>query len=208
MAASWGDKLADLPEDRATVAREVPFRGAKTRVHVDRLVLPGADGPEEVAREYLVHPGAAAALALDEAGRVLLVHQYRHAVGERLWELPAGVRDEEGEAPVRTAARELEEEAGHRAERWFELADFYPSPGFSTERIQVFLGRGVSPVPAAEQTFQRVHEEADLRPEWVPLEEAVRAVAEGRVRNGASVVGLLAAAAAERDGFASLRPAL
>lgn len=207
MGAFWGDKLADVPERRDPVAREVPFRGVKTQVHVDRLVLPGADGPEEVSREYLVHPGAAVALALDEAGRVLMVHQYRHAVGERLWELPAGVRDEEGEAPVRTAMRELEEEAGHRAERWFELADFFPSPGFSSERIQVFLGRGVSPVPEDEQTFVRLHEEADLRPEWVRLDEAVRAVAEGRVRNGATVVGVLAAAAAERDGFASLRPA-
>ncbi|MDA2805553.1 NUDIX domain-containing protein [Nocardiopsis suaedae] len=207
MGAHHGGKPADVPDRRDPLAREVPFRGAKTRVHVDRLALPGADGPEEVSREYLVHPGAAAALALDEAGRVLMVHQYRHAVGERLWELPAGVRDEEGEAPVRTAMRELEEEAGHRAERWFELADFYPSPGFSSERIQVFLGRGVSPVPEAEQTFVRLHEEADLHPEWVPLEEAVRAVSEARVRNGATVVGVLAAAAAERDGFASLRPA-
>ncbi|MDA2815263.1 NUDIX hydrolase, partial [Nocardiopsis sp. RSe5-2] len=192
MAVSWGGKLADEPERRETVAREVPFRGAKTQVHVDRLVLPGADGPEEVSREYLVHPGAAVALALDEAGRVLMVHQYRHAVGERLWELPAGVRDEEGEPPVRTAMRELEEEAGHRAERWYELADFYPSPGFSSERIQVFLGRGVRPVPEEEQSYVRLHEEADLHPEWVPLEEAVRGVAEGRVRNGATVIGVLA----------------
>ncbi|GAA1099255.1 NUDIX domain-containing protein [Nocardiopsis composta] len=199
--------VSDTPESAEVVERAEPFRGAKTAMRVDRFMLPGEDGPELVAREYMVHPGAVVALALDERDRVLMVHQYRHAVGARLWELPAGVRDEEGEPPLRTAQRELEEETGHRAEHWFELADFYPSAGFSTERIQVFLARGVTEVPQGQLDYRRVHEEADMAVEWIPLDDALDAVLAGRLRNGATVIGVLAAATARRDGYASLRPA-
>ncbi|CAM3984720.1 NUDIX hydrolase [Nocardiopsis rhodophaea] len=200
-------KLEDQPE-RWTVEKSTePFRGDKTAMRVDWLTMPGSDGPELVRREHMVHLGAVAALAVDEEDRVLLLSQYRHAVGHRLWELPAGLRDEEGEPAVRTAQRELLEEAGYRAERWYELADFFPSAGFSTERIKVFLARGLTEVPHDEIGFERIHEEADMVPAWIPLDEAVAAVQGGRLHNGATVVGVLAAAVAARDGFARLRPA-
>ena len=202
-----GGGITDTPERAEVKERAEPFRGAKTAVRVDRFLLPGANGPELVAREYLVHPGAVAALALDADDRVLMVYQYRHAVGGRLWELPAGVRDEEGEAPVATAQRELLEETGYRAAEWFELADYFPSAGFSSERIQVFLARGASAVPAGEQHFQRIHEEADMAVEWVPFADVLAAVTAGRVRNSATVIGVLAAAQARSSGFSTLRPA-
>ncbi|GAA1777653.1 NUDIX hydrolase [Streptomonospora arabica] len=198
---------ADRPEAWRVEGSEVAYRGAKTATRVDRVHMPGPDGDEVVAREYLDHPGAVAALALDDHERVLMLSQYRHPVGHRLWELPAGVRDEEGEPPLATAQRELREEAGFAAGDWYELADFFPSPGFSSERIQVFLGRGPTRLNADEIGFERVHEETDMELRWVPLAEAAEAVMAGRLHNGATVVGVLAAARAARDSFASLRPA-
>ncbi|GAB3461243.1 NUDIX hydrolase [Streptomonospora sediminis] len=198
---------ADTPESRPVERSAVAYRGAKTATRVDHVRMPGADGDEVVPREYLDHPGSVVALALDEQDRVLLLSQYRHPVGHRLWELPAGVRDEEGEPPLATAQRELREEAGFRAERWYELADFFPSPGFSSERIQVFLGRGLTRLEAAEVGFDRIHEETDMVLRWLPLEEAAAAVLAQRLHNGAAVIGILAAATAARDSFAGLRPA-
>ncbi|MBB6172338.1 ADP-ribose pyrophosphatase [Nocardiopsis mwathae] len=206
--AATSVRVADRPERWPVERSTEPFRGAKTAMRVDWLTMAGSDGPELVRREHMVHLGAVAALAVDDRERVLLLSQYRHAVGHRLWELPAGLRDEEGETAVRTAQRELLEEAGYRAEYWYELADFFPSAGFSTERIKVFLARGLSEVPPEEIAFERVHEEADMIAAWVPLDEAVTAVQEGRLHNGATVVGILAAATAARDGFAGLRPAV
>ncbi|RNL86531.1 NUDIX domain-containing protein [Halostreptopolyspora alba] len=205
MSGEDPEPLADTPESWPVEHSAERFRGAKSGMRTDWVRMPGAEGPEVVRRDFLEHPGAVGTLALDEAGRVLLIRQYRHAVAHRLWELPAGVRDQDGEPPVRTAQRELLEEAGYRAERWHALADFFPSAGFSTERIQVFLARGLTEVPQAEIDFEWVHEEADLPIAWLSLEDAAAAVMEGRLRNSVTVVGVLAALHAARDGFASLR---
>ncbi|MFD0776870.1 NUDIX domain-containing protein, partial [Streptomonospora algeriensis] len=189
--------LADRPEVWEVERRSEAYRGAKTAMRVDHVHMPGRGGEDEVVtREFLDHPGAVAALALDERECVLMLSQYRHPVGHRLWELPAGVRDEEGEPPVLTAQRELREEAGFAAEDWFELADFFPSPGFSSERIHVFLGRGLTRLEEAEIGFDRIHEETDMVLRWVPLQEAAQAAVEGRLHNGAADVGVLAAAGA------------
>ncbi|GLU45879.1 NUDIX domain-containing protein [Nocardiopsis ansamitocini] len=202
-----GTPLADVPESWPVERSQERYAGAKTGMTTDWVRMPGRDGDELVARDLFTHPGAVVALALDDAGRVLLLRQYRHAVHHLLWELPAGMRDVTGEPPVRTAQRELLEETGHRAETWHELVDFFPSPGFSTERIHIFLARGLTEVPADEVDFVRVHEEADMPVEWVPLAEAVAAVAQGRLHNGATILGILAAHAASADGFATLRTA-
>ena len=202
-----GGPIADTPEKWRVERSSEAYRGAKTATRVDHVHMPGPDGDEVVAREYLDHPGAVAALALDERDRVLMLSQYRHPVSHRLWELPAGVRDEEGEPPLATAQRELREEAGLRADHWYELADYFPSPGFSSERIRIFLGRGLTRLDGSEVGFDRVHEETDMVLRWVPLAEAVETVLAGRLHNGAAVVGVLAAANAAREDFAALRSA-
>ncbi|MEY9212891.1 NUDIX hydrolase [Thermobifida halotolerans] len=202
------DRFTDVADSWPVERTETRYQSGIVGMVTDWVRMPGLDGEETVARDRLTHPGAVAALALDGAGRVLLLRQYRHAVRHRLWELPAGVRDVDGEAPVRTAQRELLEEAGYRAATWHELVDFFPSAGFSTERIHVFLARGLTRVPEEEVDFVRIHEEADMPVEWVPLDDAVAAVLEGRLHNAATAIGVLAAHAAARDGFASLRPAL
>ena len=141
-------------------------------------------------REVVDHLDAVAVVAVDDDDRVVLVRQYRHPVGMRLLELPAGLCDVDGEAEQATAARELVEEAGLEAEHWNELVRITPSPGFSTEWVQIYLATGLREVdrPTAE------HEEADIEQLRMPLDEAVRAVMDGRIANGIAVSGILAAA--------------
>ncbi|HEY2269457.1 MAG TPA: NUDIX hydrolase, partial [Streptosporangiaceae bacterium] len=158
-------------------------------------------------REVVVHPGAVAILALDDAGQVLLIRQYRHPVGRLLWEIPAGLRDVAGESLSNAARRELLEEAGYRARDWRVLADYYSSPGFTTERLRIFLARDLEFVPPGERDFVPEDEEAELVPAWLALDEAVRKVLAGELHNGATALGILASYAARSEGFDRLRPA-
>lgn len=200
-------RIVDIPQSWPVVRTQERYRGSKCGLTTDWVQMPGAGGAgtSVARRDRMDHMGAAAVLALDDDDRVLLLRQYRHAVGHLLWELPAGLLDVPGESPVATARRELLEEAGYSAEHWYELVDFFPTPGFSTERIHIFLARGLTEVPEKEVAFERVHEEAHMSAAWVPLQEAVRAVQEGRVHNGATLVGVMSAFIAAREGFASLR---
>jgi 8-oxo-dGDP phosphatase len=157
-------------------------------------------------REYVEHTGAVGVLALDDDGRVLFVEQYRHPVGMLLWELPAGLLDVEGEAPLLAAQRELAEEADLRAERWDVLVDWFNSPGGSTEALRLYLARGVSAVPEAER-HQREAEELGMTARWVPLDEARDAVLAGALHNPGAVVGILAASQARAQEWRTLRPA-
>ena len=163
-------------------------------------------GGGTVKRDVVVNKNAVVVVALDDVDRVVLIEQYRHAVGERLWELPAGLRDVEGEEPARTAARELAEEADLHAARFDLLVDLHTSPGFSAETVRIFLARELTPVPEDER-HERTDEEADIRIVWRDLDEAVAMVLRGEITNAAAVGGLLSAARARDDGWATLRPA-
>jgi 8-oxo-dGDP phosphatase len=176
--------------------------GRLVRLRRDMVRMPGG---EVVGREVLEHPGAVAVVALDSREQVLMIRQYRHPVGRLLWEIPAGLRDVEGE-PLRVSAeRELLEEAGYRAERWQVLTDTFTSPGISTERLRIFLARGLARVSEAENSYVREHEEAHLVLGWLPLAEAVALLLAGELHNGVTAVGILAAYAARAEGFATLR---
>jgi 8-oxo-dGDP phosphatase len=178
--------------------------GSLVRLRRDMVRMP--DG-EEVGRDVLEHPGAVAVLALDERDQVLMIRQYRHAVGRLLWEIPAGLRDVAGEPLHVTAQRELLEEAGYRAARWQVLTDTFTSPGISTERLRIFLARGLALVPEAERGYVREHEEAHLVVAWVSLQEAMERIFAGELHNGVTALGILSAYAARRDGFGALRDA-
>jgi ADP-ribose pyrophosphatase len=179
-------------------------RGRLVTVRTDKVRMPDNQVAE---RDVVIHPGAVAVLALDDAHQVLLIRQYRHPVGRLLWEIPAGLRDVAGEAPWATAQRELLEEAGYRARDWRVLVDYYTSPGFSTERLRIFLARDLEFVPVAERHFEPEDEEADLVPAWLPLDEAVRKVFAGELHNGVAALGVMAGYAARSEGFDRLRPA-
>lgn len=198
--------VADAPAEWPVESSQERYSGPVFGLITERVEMPdGPDGGTVVAaRDHLVHPGAAAVLALDEQGRVLLQRQYRHAVRHKLWELPAGMLDVQGETSLATARRELVEEAGLRARSWHGLSSIMPSPGVSDEVVDLFLARELSEVPQEENGFVRRHEEAELVAAWVPLEEAVGLVLRGRVHNGITMVGILAARTAAQDGFADL----
>lgn len=159
-----------------------------------------------VTREYVRHPGAVAIVALDDDERVLLVRQYRHPVRAELWEPPAGLLDVAGEPPRAAAERELAEEADLIAGAWWELIDYYSSPGGSNEALRVYLARDLREVPD-DVRHVREAEERDMVPVWVPLDDAVAAVLSGRLRSPSAVIGLLAAAASRDRGWQGLRPA-
>jgi len=159
-----------------------------------------------VTREIVDHPGAVAIVALDDEDRVLLLRQYRHPVARELWEVPAGLLDVAGEPAQEAAARELGEEADLRAGRWDVLADYYTTPGGSSEAVRVFLARDLTAVPEAERHV-REDEERDIEVRWVALDDAVTAVLAGAVHNPSAVVGVLATHAARAGGWATLRPA-
>jgi ADP-ribose pyrophosphatase len=143
------------------------------------------------ARDYIRHRGAVAVVAVNAEGQAVLIRQYRHPVAQVLWELPAGLLDGHEDA-VTGAARELAEEAGYVAARWEPLASTYTSPGYSDERIEIFLARDLSPV-GPEFSFRRVAEEAELTTHLVPLDEAAAMVDRREIVNGPCVIGLLAA---------------
>ena len=163
--------LGDEPANWPVVSSAELVRGRLVTVRTDKVRMP--DG-ELAERDVVIHPGAVAVLALDDAGQVLLIRQYRHPVRRLLWEIPAGLRDVSGEPSWATARRELLEEAGYRARDWRVLADYYTSPGFSTERLRVFLARDLEFVPEAERDFVPEAEEAELVTAWLPLDDAVR----------------------------------
>ncbi|GHE01781.1 NUDIX domain-containing protein [Streptomyces alanosinicus] len=195
--------IKDTPEEWEIRATETPFVGKKTSVRTDDVVMP--DG-SVARRDYQVHPGSVAVLALDEDDRVLLIHQYRHPVRHKLWEIPAGLLDVPGENPLHAAQRELYEEAHVKAEDWRVLTDVYTTPGGCDEAVRVFLARGLS--EAEGERFEAEHEEIDLEYASVPVDELVRRVLAGDVHNNALVVGVLSLAAARGgDGLDALRPA-
>jgi ADP-ribose pyrophosphatase len=173
--------------------------GRVVGLRVDDVVMPGG---ETAAREVVEHLGAVAILALDAEGAVTMVHQYRHPLGHRLWELPAGLIDHAGEEPVEAAKRELVEEAGLAAEDWSTLVDVAASPGFTDEVVRVFLARDVSDVDRE----MLGEEEADLVVAKFPLADAVAMALSGELVNGATVSGVLAAHAVV-TGAAETRPA-
>jgi 8-oxo-dGTP pyrophosphatase MutT (NUDIX family) len=196
--------ISDVPETWPVASTAETYRGRLVSVRTDKVRMPDNHLAE---REVVMHPGAVGVLALDDADRVLMIRQYRHPVGHLLWEIPAGLCDVAGETPWATAERELAEEAAYRAIHWRVLADYFTSPGFSTERLRVFLARGLEPIPAAERHFEPEDEEAYLLTEWLPLDEAVRKVFAGELHNGVAALGIMAGYAARANGFATLRAA-
>ena len=201
--AAEATEIRDRPEHWPVVSSAEIADGKLVRVRRDAVRMPGGEVAE---REVVEHPGAVAVLALDGSGQVLMIRQYRHPVGRLLWEIPAGLRDKPGEPLLVVGKRELLEETGYRAADWLVLADVFSSPGFSTERIRIFLARTISRVPDQEREYVPEHEEAHLVVAWVPLEQALAAVLAGDLHNAVAAMGILSAYAARQDnGFTALR---
>ena len=166
------------------------YRGRIIDLDLERVRLPnGSTFEPEIVR----HRGAAAAVPVDEEGRVLLVRQYRHATGGFLLEVPAGKLDG-GEPPETCAAREVEEETGFRPGRLVPLGWIWTTPGFSDERIWLYLAHDLA------KGRQELEEDEALTVERLPLEKAVAMAAQGEIVDAKSVCALLRAARSRDHG--------
>ena len=157
------------------------FEGRVITVTFDKVRL---ENGAESTREVVHHHGGACIAALTEADEIYLVRQYRYALGQELWELPAG-KLEAGEEPFEAAKRELAEECGLTADRFVDLHPFYPTVGYCSEVIYTWLATGLHPVP------MHLDEGEFLTPEKIPFAEALAMVLDGRIRDGKTVAGLL-----------------
>lgn len=200
----FGAGLADSREAWPVTSSETPHAtGRVISVRRDEVVPPVGGKP--FVRDVVVHPGAVGVVALDEQNRMLLVRQYRHPVGYRLIEPPAGLLDVAGEDYHLGGVRELWEETATKAAEWRILVDAFTSPGMTTEAVRIFLARDLS---AADEAYDRIDEEADMETVVAPLVDVVAAVLAGHLHNPMLIIGSLAAwAALNGPGFDTLRPA-
>jgi len=184
-------ELADVPEHWPVAESRYEYDGDGwvVKLRNDRIRRPGHPEDKPFSRLVVEHPGAAIILALDEDDRAFCLWQYRHAVGERLVQLPAGLCDVAGEEPLGVAQRELAEEAGLAATEWEHLSSSYSSPGISAETAHYFLARGLSEVGRGD--FQPQHEEAEMETGWVPFAELHEAVVAGRLKDAHLALAVL-----------------
>ena len=183
-------ETGDAALSETVLSSRVEYRGRYLDLRVDEIETP--DGHRST-REIVGHPGAVAVLALDAEDRLLLVRQFRLAAGRVLLEIPAGTLDRDAESgtvedAALAARRELEEEAGVRADSWRHLASFWTAPGFATELMHLYLATDLSPAH-----MDRLGPDADERLELVrlPWREAVALVDRGEIADAKSIVGIL-----------------
>jgi len=166
--------------------RRQVYRGRIVDLGIEPVTLPNGT---EVELEIVRHQGASAVVAADGAGRVTLIRQFRHAAGGYIWELPAGVLDHPGESPEACARRELLEETGLRATRLTPLATILTTPGFTDERIHLFLAQDLH-----EERHAHEHDEDIAEIARRPLGEALDMIRRGEIVDAKTICGLHLAA--------------
>ncbi|WP_336250050.1 NUDIX hydrolase [Stomatohabitans albus] len=170
-------------------SHEQVFQDSQLTVFHDGFTFP--DGTHG-ARTVAVRPRAVAAVALNAHQEVALLHQWRAPLQGYLYELPAGKLDHDNEDPLVGMARELAEEAQLKADQYTKLTTLDMSAGWSNEVITIYMATGLHPAPIPEQ-FVLEAEEADMTLQWVPLNDALAMVTDGRITDAKTVVGLLLA---------------
>jgi ADP-ribose pyrophosphatase len=168
------------------VSSKLAYKGRVFNVYADTVIE--ATGHQHV-REVIRHNGSVVILAVDEAKNaadpdVILERQYRHATGQFLFELPAGKIDGK-ESPLAAAKREMIEETGYRAKKWKMLVKYFASPGFLGEWMQIYLAQEIREGTAQPEADEQIEV---LR---VPLSQAIQMVAEGKIHDGKTLIGLL-----------------
>jgi ADP-ribose pyrophosphatase len=164
-----------------TTSQEYVYFGRILNLRVDSVRL--ANGGI-ARREVVEHRDAVVIAPVDGAGNILLVRQYRKAVEQELYELPAGVMDE-GEAPDEAARRELGEETGLAAADLEHLAGFYSAPGFTSEYLHLYKASGLSPLPLPPD------DDEDIVSDWIPIADALHMIETGEIRDAKTIVGVL-----------------
>ena len=177
-----------------TLTSKLVYDGGLLKVHYDTVELING---RTSWREVIRHPGAVVMVPIDDEDNIYLVRQYRYALGQELWELPAG-KLEKGEDPFEAAKRELAEECGLVAEHYTDLGEFYPTVGYCSEIIYTWLATGLSPCA------MHLDEDEFLTPEKLPFAEAVAMVLDGRIKDGKTVAAILKIDALRRQGKLTL----
>jgi 8-oxo-dGTP pyrophosphatase MutT (NUDIX family) len=163
------------------LSTKVMYEGPVFGVRRDHVVEPNG---VEAMRDVVTHPGSVVVLPVFANGRILLIRQFRYATGIFLWELVAGRKDP-GETFVRAAHRELAEETGYTAKRMRKLMDVFPTPGFVTERMVIFLAAGLKEGKARPEEDEKIEQRV------FTLSQAEQWIRAGKIRDAKSVAGIL-----------------
>jgi ADP-ribose pyrophosphatase len=171
-----------LAKSGATIlSSETLYQGKVFQLKRETVIEPGG---VQVERDIIVHPGSVVVLPVFPNGRVLLIRQYRHSIGEFLWELVAG-RKELSETPVSAARRELIEETGYAAKRFRKLMRVVPTPGFVNEWMWIFAAEGLT------QGAAHPEEDEKITSRIFTLKQAEKMIERGTLRDAKSICGLL-----------------
>lgn len=158
------------------------FHGA--RIDIRQIRHRTSDG-QTYQKDVIVHPGSVVILPMLDSQTVVLIRNERPAVGDTLWEIPAGTLEPPGEDPDKCAARELIEETGYKA-RWMKkLGEFYSSPGFMTELMRVYVATGLTVVGQDLDDSERI----TVHP--TPWRQAMKMIRTGEIRDGKTVATML-----------------
>lgn len=177
------ERIEKMSQPYTTIKREEVYKGKIIDLVKDTITLPNG---QEAARELVLHNGAAAIVPVDGEGKILFVRQYRHPAQEEVLEIPAGTL-EKGEDPLECAQRELEEETGYIGRMFTHLTSMYTAIGFCTEVIHIYLAEELT------ESTQNLDEDEFVVVERYTLEEAVKMIFDGTLKDSKTISGILAA---------------
>jgi ADP-ribose pyrophosphatase len=160
--------------------RRLLRKGRAFDITIEKVAFPSG---YTIEMEIIRHPGAAAIVALDSADRVIMLRQYRHAVGDTIWEIPAGTLEPD-EAPLACARRELVEESGYTAEKWDYLGAITPVPGYADEIIHLYLATDLTACPSNPDPDEIVQ----VQP--LPLSEVVDKILKGQLQDAKTIAAI------------------
>lgn len=163
------------------VSSEEVYRGRAVSLKREEVLLPSG---KKIYRECVIHRGASAILPIKENGKIVFVKQYRHPIGECILEIPAGTL-KPGEDPASCARRELEEETGYKPGELIHLLTTYPAPGYSSERLYIYLATGLM------KGSQNLEIDEGISVLDLSLEEALEAIRRGEIRDAKTIASLL-----------------
>ena len=163
------------------VSSKTLYRGRLLDLRLDEILLSSG---RKVKREIVIHPGASAILPIIKPGKILMVKQYRHPVGEVLLEIPAGTL-KPGEDPMTCAARELEEETGYRAEKLIHLVTIYPTPGYSSEILHIYLAKDL------RRGVQALEIDEDISVIEMTFDQVLEGIKDGKIRDSKTIAAIL-----------------
>ncbi len=168
-----------------TLESRTIFTGRVIKLNQEKVRLPDNTVDD---LEIVYHPGGAAIVAVNNNNQVCLLHQYRHAVGDWVWEIPAGMLEQDDSYPVKRAQQELQEESGCTAKQWIDLGNIQTSPGIFTEKVYLFLATEIS------YGEQRLEQGEVIEVRWVDFSKALQQAQDGKITDAKTCIALFRAA--------------